>query len=554
MEVQLMAFTVKDMLALSILDEATLVSGKNGLNNTISNIMVMEAPDVEKWLTPGQVLLSSFYGLQNETQDNLIKFIAKLAEHQTSGLIIKKDRFIDKIPSDIIDACEKYNLPLIQISGQTPYSTIILEVMQILFNEKVRLLDYYHDIHYKFSSIALEQPNLSDIALVLEELIHCPITLLNYNKKCIFSTQDAYANFTVLDSMPVKKESYMNYSYIRQSVSVTSEKQQLFTQLVVKIPNIGNDFHYLVINEVEKNLNDLDFMAIENAVSFFQMELIKKFAISEVQQNFRNDIIDDLMSNKFSTKENMYEAAEVLNLLPNRKYRVVVVQFINSLEKPWINTKEPSVIDKQQTKRFIKMCQNYWNDLVYRIRSNRIILIMNTNHESDEEFKQNFQKDFLSILEKMESRPNIYRVGISNETTIDEFNTYSVQSLKIIQQAGNFKSSSFIMNYQDLGFYRFLSEITDSSKLKELIPSNLLLLYQKEPELVATLRAYLDHNKNLTKSAEVLFIHPKTMRYRINKITAFCEIDLDDSEEMLSYNIGLRVLPTLISQKEHDSL
>lgn len=549
-----MTFTVKDMLALSTLEEAILVSGENGLNNTISNIMVMEAPDVEKWLTPGQVLLSSFYGLQNETQDNLIKFIAKLAEHQTSGLIIKKDRFIDKIPNDIIDACEKYNLPLIQISGHTPYSNIILEVMQILFNEKVRLLDYYHDIHYKFLSIALEQPNLSDIALVLEDLIHCPITLLNYNKKCIFSTQEVYANFTVLDSMLVKKESYMNYTYIRQTVSLASKKQQLFTQLVVKIPNIGNDFHYLVINEVEKKLNDLDFMAIENAVSFFQMELIKKFAISEVQQNFRNDIIDDLMSNKFSTKENMYEAAEVLNLLPNRKYRVVVVQFVNSLEKPWINTKEPNVIDKQQTKRFIKMCQNYWHDLVYRIRSNRIILIMNTNHESDEDFKQNFQKDFLSILEKMESIPNIYRVGISNETTIDEFNTYSVQSLKIIQQAGNFKLSSFIMNYQDLGFYRFLSEITDSSKLKELIPSNLLLLYQKEPELVATLRAYLDHNKNLTKSAEVLFIHPKTMRYRINKIMAFCEIDLDDSEELLSYNIGLRVLPTLISQKEHNSL
>lgn len=547
-----MAFTIKDMLALSSLKEATLVSGTIGLDNPISNIMVMEAPDIEKWSTPGQVLLSSFYGLQNETQDTLIKFIAKLAEHRTSGLIIKKDRFIEKIPSDIIDACEKYNLPLIQIPGHTPYSTIILEVMQILFNEKVRLLDYYHEIHHKFSSIALEQPTLSDIALVLEDLIHCPITLLNYSKKCICSTQDAYANFTVLDSMPVKKEFYMKYSYMRQTVSMTSDSTQNFTQLVVKIPNIGNDFHYLVVNEVNKTLNSLDFMAIENAVSFFQMELIKKFAISEVQQNFRNDIIDDLMSNKFSTKENMYEAAEVLNLYPNRKYRVVVVQFVNSLKKPWINTKEPNVMDKQQNKRFVEMCQTYWHDLVYRIRSNRIILIMNTTVESDEEFKQNFQKDFLSILEKMEPKPKIYRVGISNETTIDEFHTSSVQSLKIVQQAGIFKSYSFIMNYQDLGFYRFLSEITNSSKLEELIPSKLLLLYYKEPELVETLHSYLDYNQNLTKSAEKLFIHPKTMRYRINKIINFCDLDMDDPEELLSYNIGLRVLPTLINRQKNN--
>ena len=108
------------------------------------------------------------------------------------------------------------------------------------------------------------------------------------------------------------------------------------------------------------------------------------------------------------------------------------------------------------------------------------------------------------------------------------------------------------MNYQDLGFYRFLSEITNSSKLEELIPSKLLLLYYKEPELVETLHSYLDYNQNLTKSAEKLFIHPKTMRYRINKIINFCDLDMDDPEELLSYNIGLRVLPTLINRQKNN--
>lgn len=545
-----MPFTIQDMLDVPSMINAKLISGRKGLDKEISNIMVMEAPDIEKWLTPGQVLLSSFYSLQHETTENLTNFIEKLAAYQTSALIIKKDRFIEKIPEGVLEACNQYNLPLIQISESTPYSTIILEVMQILFNEKVRLLDYYHDIHHKFTKLALEQPSLSDIAYMLEELIHCPISLLNYNKECILATKKNCTNFTVINSIPVKKESYMNYAYNRQSVRFFSEPDKVFTQLIVQIPNIGNDFHYLVINELEKNLNDLDIMAIENAVSFFQMELIKKFAISEVQQNFRNDIIDDLMTNKFSSKESMYESASVLNLHPNKKYRIVVTQLIHSIEKPTLNIEE-TAIDKQQDKRFIKLCQTYWQDLVYRIRSNRIIFIMNANDQTDEEFKQEFENNFLSILNTMEIKPLVYRVGISDEATIDEFHSFSLQALKIIQQVGQFKAASFIMNYQDLGFYRFLSEITDSSKLKELIPSKLLMLYQKEPELVETLHAYLDHNKNLTKSAEVLYVHPKTMRYRINKITDFCELDMDNPEEVLSYNIGLRVLPILISQKEN---
>lgn len=544
-----MSFTTRDMLEVPSMANATLISGQNGLDKEINNIMVMEAPDIEKWLTPGQVLLSSFYSLQHETTENLIIFVEKLAAYQTSALIIKMDRFIEKIPEGVVEACDSYNLPLLQISQSTPYSTIILEVMQILFNEKARLLDYYHDIHHKFTRLALEQPTLSDIAYMLEELIHCPISLLDYNKKCILTTKENATDFTVIDSIPVKKESYMNYAYDRRSIKFLSNPNQVFTQLIVKISNIGNDFHYLVIDELDKPLNDLDIMAIENAVSFLQMELIKKFAISEVQQNFRNDIIDDLMANKFSTKENMYESASVLKLHPNKKYRIVVTQLVYSSEKPTLNI-EKTAIDKQQDKRFIKHCQTYWQDLVYRIRSNRIIFIMSSNNQTDEEFKQEFEKNFLSILHQMETQPTVYRVGISNETTIDDFHLYSLQALKITQQVSRFKASSFIMNYQDLGFYRFLSEITDSAKLKELIPSKLWMLYQKEPELVETLHAYLDHDKSLTKSAEVLYVHPKTMRYRINKIIKFCELDMENPEEVLSYNIGLRILPIITSQGE----
>lgn len=543
-----MPFTIKDMLDIPSMMDATLISGKNGLSKEISNIMVMEAPDIEKWLTPGQVLLSSFYSLQHESPENLTSFIEKLATYQTSALIIKKDRFIEKIPDGVLEACDEYDLPLIQISKSTPYSAIILEVMQILFNEKVRLLDYYHDIHHKFTRLALEQPSLEDIAYTLEEMIHCPISLLNYDKQSIFATKESCTNFTVITSIPVKKESYMNYDYDRQSVRFFSNPEKVFTQLIVKISNIGNDFHYLVVNELDKNLNDLDIMAIENAVSFLQMELIKKFAISEVQQNFRNDIIDDLMSNKFSSKESMYESASVLHLQPDKKYRIVVTQLIHSIENPTLNIGE-ATLDQQQNKRFIKLCQNYWNDLVYRIRSNRIIFIMSANNQTDEEFKQEFERNFLLILHKMETQLPVYRVGISNETTIEEFHHFSLQALKIVQHVGRFKADSFIMNYQDLGFYRFLSEITDASKLKELVPLKLLMLYKKEPDLVETLHAYLDHNKNLTKSAEFLYVHPKTMRYRINKITKFCEIDLDNPEEVLSYNIGLRALPILINQK-----
>lgn len=546
-----MPLTIKQMLEVPSLAEATLLSGKQGINQNISNIMVMEAPDVEHWLAPGQVILSSLFSLQDATDKVLGDFIKELSIYKASGLIIKKNRFVEYIPEKIIDACNENGLPLIQISGHIKYNDIILDVMHILFNEKAGLLDYYHNIHHQFTKIALEQPTLLDIAQVLKQLIHNPITLLDFKKNPILGTDKVYLNVVIHDSIPLKRESYMNYSYNRRSVSIMTDREHFFTQLIVKISNIGNDFYYLVINEVSSPLGVVDFLAIENAVSFLQMELIKQFAISEVRQNYRNDIIDDLFSDKFTTKERLYEAAESLDLSADRSYRVVVLQIIPAKKRDNFDVRDKT-ISKQYSTRLVKKLQLYWSDLVYRIRSNRIILILNADSIGEKEFKSNIKYAIQSFLKEIEPFSNIYRVGISDNSSLEELSRYSLQALKIVQYASFFKKSSFIFYQQDLGFYQYLSKLSHPEKISELIPEKLDFLQKNSPELVETLRVFLDHNQNLTKCADVLYLHPKTVRYRINKIQKLTDINFSDPDELLYYNIGMRIVQVLESQPIED--
>ncbi|MEH6942556.1 PucR family transcriptional regulator [Bacillus sp. JJ722] len=77
-------------------------------------------------------------------------------------------------------------------------------------------------------------------------------------------------------------------------------------------------------------------------------------------------------------------------------------------------------------------------------------------------------------------------------------------------------------------------------QLLELIPHKLKKI--QKPELLETLKTYLYHNQKLKETADALFVHYKTVSYRLDKIKKISNIRFDNPEEILQINIGLRIL------------
>ena len=61
-------------------------------------------------------------------------------------------------------------------------------------------------------------------------------------------------------------------------------------------------------------------------------------------------------------------------------------------------------------------------------------------------------------------------------------------------------------------------------------------------ELSETLRAYLEHDRSLTRTAQALFIHKNTLLYRLGRIREILESDLDDPDERLLLRLSFRLL------------
>ena len=68
---------------------------------------------------------------------------------------------------------------------------------------------------------------------------------------------------------------------------------------------------------------------------------------------------------------------------------------------------------------------------------------------------------------------------------------------------------------------------------------------QYETELVATVEAYLENNGNVTPTAETLFTHRHTVRYRLERVRELCGHDMSSTEGREKVGLGLKAMRVL---------
>lgn len=109
-----------------------------------------------------------------------------------------------------------------------------------------------------------------------------------------------------------------------------------------------------------------------------------------------------------------------------------------------------------------------------------------------------------------------------------------------------------VLDFGDLGVYRLLALLRESSELWDFYRTTLATLADydrnQDAELLKTLDAFFANLGNLTRTAEALHVHRNTLLYRLGRISEISGLDLDNAEERLSLWIALkahRVLQTL---------
>lgn len=544
-----MGFTVEELLCTENLAKMTLVCGKKGIQKEIKGVTIIEAPDIVKFINGGELLLTGLYAFKYCTIAEFLEYIEEIQKKQISGLIIKRGRQVEEAEKKIRllqEFAERYDIPLIEVPFEISFQDILGFIMERIFNEEITRLKYFKTTHDNFTALSLtsdyRKNPVDNILDMLNKLIRNPVALYNQNMTCYAAANNQVEEFRLSpDAQAYDPGMFTNYRYMRQ------EGDPIRYIVQIKL-NVGVQM-YLVVTERDSSFSQMDCIAVENAIVALQYEFSRKFAVSELEKKYQNDILNNLLNGKVTSSGELKKSTALLGMNPDSYYRVIVFGVTNE------GKTQKNINEKLYYLNYVEEAvkQRIPGAKIHRDME-KLVVIMTADPEQTQvecrkelkEIRNQIQEAVYRQNKKLKVKAGAGKMieGIMN---LQESYKEADDAFSFIDIAGDIseEGASYLMMFSDLGIFKLLCQLNDPALLLEYVPESLQKLYNyKKPQqedLVATLKTYLNYNQNLSKTAQDLYVHYKTAAYRIEKIAKITGMDFNNANEMLAVRIGLVV-------------
>ena len=303
--------------------------------------------------------------------------------------------------------------------------------------------------------------------------------------------------------------------------------------------------------ELRKKEQDV-CMELENATINLQDGFLSEFAQDEEKKTYQRDIIHNILNGLLSSKE-MTEAAAQLGMKESDTYRVVDFHTIKkNVQRKY--TKE----QLQEVGVIVGELMYLLPDaLIYR-NMDQIVMIQQVDSNQTELEYQKEMEEVEDVIQRSilyRKKDTDFQIGIGKSVEgyqrLKESYQEASRAIKyidIIRLVTGDKNKS-VVHYSSLGFFQIFGEIDDVTELERYIPETLKKLYlyddEHKGELITTLQMYLRNNQSIKKTADAMFVHYRTISYRLEKIKQISGINFDNANEVLAVSNGLIIYKML---------
>lgn len=174
---------------------------------------------------------------------------------------------------------------------------------------------------------------------------------------------------------------------------------------------------------------------------------------------------------------------------------------------------------------------------------------------SKKEWDSNRNSKKQSLLEILKQK-NLRAIYSDYITDLLDLSSHYHCLVKGFGLAARLDRQEVLLPYSELKFYQMLHDIVDKDKLLYYCHPEILKLLNYDIDnntaYYETLQAFLLNRQNLNDTANQLFIHRNTIKYRLRKIKEIVEIDLTRGETVFQLAYSFKILNYL--KKWDDSL
>lgn len=333
--------------------------------------------------------------------------------------------------------------------------------------------------------------------------------------------------------------------------------QELENRQVTFVLRIGQNIHQ-VPESLKLFCQEHEIILLSLDVSVKLQPVIQKLYRLLFQEEDKLQNTEQMMQNLIAGTYNTEEAAQAyrMGLDPGKSFVAVIIMVDDFFKvREQCGEKGFQALQRQICGRMEYIMRIHRRTLQFSLteKNDIVELIQNEGTYLDRGYIKQLFEEMIADVQKAHKNISI-SVGIgtpfSQLLEIQRSVTEARRSLQILAACGR---RSTIRCYDDIGIYRLLFELQDQEVFRAIKRGILGKLQEFDLEngenLTETLQVYLENDKNIGISAQKMYLHRNTFKYRLNKIEEILLCDLSDSNTCFNLNLAFKIERFLQSEK-----
>lgn len=533
-----------EVLALPRFSDLQLLSSHSNLTQPLESVEITETPDVADFI-PKNVMILTTAMIYKDDQEKLKPFIDSLKQAECTALGIKVGRFLDEISPEIVAYASAVDLPLIKIPSTQPLGGLLHEIVGYLRDSKTEQMSVAFDIQKRFSTLLMQDVDATRFIAEFAKILNAPIILLSPWQQVIAHSNYFYGNQKSAEFFikQLSKDHFQQLAQEKKIFRLQDERQENIQ--VAGFPIRVNDYfpYYLLVLSPEQIPYPISEFAIDQAILVLTFMLFKNQKIAESFEHLKTDFLDRLLDTHqeaLSKHQNWLELWKNYRLINSDYYQLAIVYGVTKPEN------ETHIRYQQAEGQLIfqwlkeQLSEILPDVALFKLKNqNKSILIF-----------QSKKNDHLMILQNLAERlqqalPITIRFALSNayENLEDLPNSY-IEASSTLEASLHAQKPATVQLFHPKGLAGLFEKIGTEDveyfcqqQLKELA-------YPTEPtlqELRKTLKVFLDFNCEITKTANALYLHRNTIKYRMNQCEKLLGTSIQEPETSLLLRVALEL-------------
>lgn len=536
--------TLRELLQIPRFSDLHVLNKGANLDLVVNSIEITETPDVAQYIPKNVFLLTTAMSFKNN-QNELIRFIDSLISVDAAGLAIKVNRFLGEIEPEVLDYADQKKFAIVAVPSVLPLGALLHQMTNYLWDKKQEEINYALDIQKTFSSLLMNDANITLYTSILGEMIKTPVILLDPFFEVV--SHSKHFNHSKNTANHYAEQVWKHYGY-----TPTEKDDFLIKNLNLKDIHLAifpikvytNFPHYLIILDPEKIPYPISSFAIDQAALVLSFILYKNLKVEESQHVLQNNILMKLLEDKKGLDDqqtNLLDVGAHFSLLDSSYNQIILIKCTSKK-----GFEQKLKYNEEKIQLVLQWFQNNLTEyilnplLVNPANNNHIILLLQTDIPKLEEVLTRIAIKLEKILP---ISINFFLGGV--QESLQTLSNSYIEAQLADESSSQTKKVPRFNHFQPEGLKQLFTQA--NPEVIHYFSTSILkkLAYPEEGplmELQKTLKRYLDNQCEITKTAHDLFVHRNTVKYRIERCEEIIGKKINDPTVSLNIRLALELI------------